>query len=84
MSHFARGREGKQTKKELLKKRGGEKQKKTLKTGDSPVLSINDKTEKHNTQKAISEDLGWSTGKVAQTKKVCHLMTKLLGVQKRD
>jgi hypothetical protein len=36
------------------------------KSKQKTVLSKNDKTESHNTQKEIAKDLGWSTGKVAQ------------------
>lgn len=55
-----------QIKKEILLKKGKDKQLQTLKQGlDIPVLSIIDKTEKHNTQKIVAENLGWSTGKVA-------------------
>ena len=56
----------KNTKKEILIKKGKEKQIKTLKQGiDAPVLSTIDKTETHNTQKIIADELGWSTGKTA-------------------
>jgi N6-adenosine-specific RNA methylase IME4 len=58
-----------QAKKEILLEVGREKQKETLKKGDSPVLSIVDKTE-HNTRDTIANDLGWSTGKVAMADKV--------------
>jgi site-specific DNA-methyltransferase (adenine-specific) len=52
---------------QLEKQIGKEKQLQTLKQGtDIPVLSIIDKTEKHNTQKIVAEKLGWSTGKKAQ------------------
>jgi len=52
---------------DLEKQKGKEKQLQTLKQGvDIPVLSIIDKTEKHNTQKIVAEKLGWSTGKKAQ------------------
>jgi len=53
---------------EKLKKQGNEKQKETLggyKHNES-VLSNTDKTDTHNTQKKLSEELGWSTGKTAQ------------------
>ena len=53
-----------QAKKEILLGVGKEKQKETLKKGNSPVISTIDKTN-HNTQKTIANDLGWSTGKVA-------------------
>ena len=56
----------KNTKKEILIKKGKEKQLKTLKQGlDSPVLSTIDKTETHNTRQIIADELGWSTGKTA-------------------
>ena len=52
---------------DLEKQKGKDKQLQTLKQGvDIPVLSIIDKTEKHNTQKIVAEKLGWSTGKKAQ------------------
>lgn len=51
-----------QTKKKLLEDKGRENLKKPTGGKKSLTLSINDKV---NTQKAISEDLGWSTGKVA-------------------
>jgi len=53
--------------KEILLKKGLEKKKSTLKKGNKlPDLSENDNTGKHNTQKIIAEELGWSTGKVAE------------------
>jgi len=55
-----------QRKKEILSKRGKEKQLETLKKGnESPVLSTIDKTVKHNTRSEIAKTLNWSTGKVA-------------------
>ena len=52
---------------QLEKQKGKQIQLQTLKQGIAdPVLSTIDKTEKHNTQKIISEKLGWSTGKKAQ------------------
>jgi site-specific DNA-methyltransferase (adenine-specific) len=52
---------------DLEKQKGKEKQLQTLKQGvDIPVLSIIDKTEKHNTREIVAEKLGWSTGKKAQ------------------
>jgi N6-adenosine-specific RNA methylase IME4 len=52
---------------QLEKEIGKEKQLQTLKKGvETPVLSIVDKTGKHNTQKIIANKLGWSTGKKAQ------------------
>jgi hypothetical protein len=56
----------KNTKKEILIKKGKEKQLKTLKQGiGAPVLSTIDKTETHNTRQIIADELGWSTGKTA-------------------
>ena len=53
--------------KEKLLEIGKEKQKETLKQGNNfPVLPIMGKTETHNTQKEISEELGWGHSKVAQ------------------
>ena len=58
-------------KREILAKKGREKQVQTLKQGnESPVLSNIDKTEKHNTQKEIAKSLNWSTGKTAR----CHVL----------
>ena len=55
-----------QIRKEILLEKGKEKQLQTLKQGtDIPVLSIVDKTEKHNTQQEVAKALNWSTGKVA-------------------
>lgn len=52
---------------ELEKQKGKEKQLQTLKKGiETPVLSIIDKTETHNTRNIVAEKLGWSTGKKAQ------------------
>jgi len=56
-----------QSKKEILLEVGKEKQKETLKKGDSPVLSTIDTTG-HSTRDTIANDLGWSTGKVAMAK----------------
>jgi len=58
-------------KKELLKV-GREKQKQTLGgyKHNPSVLSLNDKTDNHNTQKAIAAELNWSTGKIAQAEYV--------------
>jgi hypothetical protein len=58
-----------QSKKEILLEVGKEKQKETLKKGDSPVLSTIDTTG-HSTRDTIANDLGWSTGKVAMADKV--------------
>jgi hypothetical protein len=60
-----------QWKKEQLLQKGQEKQKETqlvggYKSEQKSVLPFNGKTEKHNTQKELAEDLGWSTGKIAQ------------------
>ena len=51
-----------QAKKEILLGVGKEKQKETLKKGDSPVLSTIDTTG-HSTRDTIANDLGWSNGK---------------------
>jgi DNA modification methylase len=52
---------------QLEKEIGKEKQLQTLKKGvETPVLSIIDKTESHDTRKIIADKLGWSTGKKAQ------------------
>jgi hypothetical protein len=58
-------------KKEALLRKGKEKQKETLGgyKHNPSVLSTIDKTE-HNTQKAIADKLGWSTGKVAMAEVV--------------
>jgi hypothetical protein len=58
-----------QAKKEILLGVGKEKQKETLKKGDSPVMSTIDTTG-HSTRDTIANDLGWSTGKVAMADKV--------------
>ena len=51
---------------ELIKEKGKKKQIQTLKQGSKkPDLSTIDKTVTHNTQKIVSEKLGWSTGKKA-------------------
>ena len=56
----------KQTKKELLAKKGDAKKLQNLKQGKQhPELSIIDKSEKHNTREIIAKELGWSTGKTA-------------------
>ena len=58
-----------QTRKAILAEKGRE----NLRTnvgGDHMGLSIIDKGTKHNTQAAIAQDLGWSTGKVAMADKV--------------
>ena len=56
----------KQTKKELLAKKGDAKKLQNLKQGKQhPELSIIDKSEKHNTIEIIAKELGWSTGKTA-------------------
>ena len=69
-----------QEKKKLLTEKGKEKYESTvgrpekslsLNDNDLPKqntadISLNDKTDKHNTQKEIANELGWSTGKVAQ------------------
>lgn len=55
-----------QTKKKLLKDKNRVKQISSLKKGNElPVMSTIDKTEQ-NTRKELSEDLGWSSGKVAE------------------
>ena len=62
-----------QTKKDLLIKKGREKQKETLKQNVNSVdtvKSIVDKTDNHNTRDELSKDLGWSTGKTAMADKV--------------
>lgn len=68
-----------QKKKEVLLRKGREKQKETLKqNSDTTVLSIIDKTDNeqpkqftaHNTRKELASSLGWSTGKVAMADKV--------------
>lgn len=58
----------KETRREILAEMGKEKQKEHGKTapGRKSLLSVSDKSVKHNTQKAIAEELGWSTGKVAK------------------
>jgi DNA modification methylase len=57
----------KEQKREILLRRGREIQKQTLNQGDkSPVLSESDKTEKHNTQQQIAQELNISTGKLAK------------------
>ena len=57
------------SKKEILLEVGKEKQKETLKKGNSPVMSTIDTTG-HSTRETIANDLGWSTGKVAMADKV--------------
>lgn len=57
--------------KEILAEIGRAKKLQTLKQGDqAPDLSNIDKTEEHNTQKQVSEELGWSTGKYAMAEVV--------------
>jgi len=60
-----------QKKKELLIKKGRENISKAQKERHSGVsLSIIDKDRNHNTQKELSKELGWSTGKTAMADKV--------------
>lgn len=71
-----------QVKAEILRERGRDKQLSTLKQNTD--LSLNDKTDTHNTQKAISEGLGWSTGKVAQADVVSKKATEDVKQKLRD
>jgi len=59
-------------KKDLLMEKGREIKKEIgKKTGRGKELSDSDKTfDKHNSQKIMAEELGWSTGKVAKADKV--------------
>jgi phage N-6-adenine-methyltransferase len=59
-------------KREILLRQGKEKQKETLGgfKYEPSVLSNNDKTDKHNTQAKVADELGWSTGKTAQAQYV--------------
>lgn len=63
-----------QVKAECLKRKGQEKYERTVGRPSKSLSTIdNDFQEpKHNTQKTIADDLGWSTGKVAMAQKVMN------------
>jgi len=59
-----------QTRKAILAEKGREKQAHGETAPGKTVLSIVDKSDKHNTRDTIAQELGWSTGKVAMADKV--------------
>lgn len=55
---------------ETITSAGKEKKEANLKQNADTELSINDKSNDHNTRKEMAEDLGWGLGKVAQAEQV--------------